>query len=74
VTIDEGDEHTRQIARGPRGNILTIENPEADPQLSSAALAKGQKPMDIMTDKHFEAMCNPDKFCLGTGAFSTERP
>ena len=29
--------------------------------------------MGIMTDKHFEEMWNPDKFCLGSGAFSTEQ-
>ena len=45
--------------------MLTIENPEADPQLLSVAPAEGQQPRDIMTDKHFEAMCNPDTFCLG---------
>ena len=27
-----------------------------------------------MTDAHFEAMCNPDKFCFSTGGFNTERP
>ena len=27
-----------------------------------------------MTDPNFEAMFNPDKFCLGSGAFSSERP
>ena len=30
--------------------------------------------MDSMTHKYFEVMCNPNKFCLGTGAFSTEQP
>jgi len=72
--IEEGDEHTGHITGGPRGSMLTTENPEADPQLLSVAPAEGQKLMDIMTDKHFEAMCNPDKFCLGTGTFSTEQP
>ena len=74
AATEEGDEHTRHITGGPRGSVLTIENPEADPQLLSVAPAEGQKPMDIMMDKHLEAMCNPDKFCLGTGTFSTERP
>ena len=43
---------------GPRGSMLIIEKPEADPQLLSVAPAEGQKPMDILTDKHFrfEAM------------------
>ena len=27
-----------------------------------------------MTDTNFESMCNPDKFCFGTGAFSADRP
>ena len=27
-----------------------------------------------MTDPEFEAMFNPDKFCYGTGTFSSERP
>ena len=40
----------------------------------SVAPAEGQKPMDIMTDKHFETMCNQDKLCLGPGTFSTEQP
>ena len=27
-----------------------------------------------MTDATFEAMCNPDKFCFGTGTVSSARP
>ena len=30
--------------------------------------------MFIMTDPKFEAMFNPDKFCFGSGTFSSERP
>ena len=50
------------------------ENPEADAQIYSLAPAEGQKPILIMTDTHFEEMCNPDKFCFGNGGFNTERP
>ena len=74
ATIEEGDQHTRQITRGPRGSMLTIENPEADAQVFTVAPAEGQRPLDIMTDATFEAMCNPDKFCFGTGTDSSARP
>ncbi len=74
ATIEEGDEHTSQMTGGPSGSMLTIENPEVDAQLFSVAPAEGQRPLDIMTDANFEAMCNPDKFAFGTGAFSTVRP
>ena len=30
--------------------------------------------MSIRTDPNLEAMFNPDKFCLGSGMFSSERP
>ena len=54
--------------------MLSTETPESDAQIYSIAPAEGQKPIPIMTDEHFEEMANPDKFCLGTGGFSTERP
>ena len=75
VTIEEGDEHTQQITGGPLATMMSIENPEADGQIYSVAPAEGQRPISIMTDANFEEMCNPDKFCLGTGGFkSTQRP
>ena len=54
--------------------MMSLENPEAFGQIFSIAPAEGQKPLSIMTDKDFETMFNPDKFCFGNGAFSTERP
>ena len=74
ATIEEGDEHTRQITGGPQASMMSLNNPEAFGQIVSVAPAEGQKPLAIMTDSNFEAMCNPDKFCFGTGAFNTDRP
>ena len=54
--------------------MTSLENPEALDQIVSIAPAEGQRPSVIMTDKEFEAMFNPDKFCFGTGAFSISRP
>ena len=71
AVFEEGDEHTRQITGGPQASMMSVENPEAT---VSVAPAEGQKPLLIMTDPHFEAMFNPDKFCYGNGAFSTDRP
>ena len=64
-TIDDekGDEHTRQITGGPQASTMFVENPQA------IAPAEGQKPLSMMTDSHFEAMSNPDKFCYSTGTF-----
>ena len=73
-TIAEGDEHIRQITGGPQASMMSLENPEAFGQIFSIAPAEGQKPLSIMTDKAFETMFNPDKFCFGNGAFNTERP
>ena len=50
--------------------MMCLEHPEA---IISVAPAGGQKPLSIMTDPNFEAMFNPDKFCFGSGTFSTER-
>ena len=58
----------------PQESLLAAENPEADAQIYSLVPAEGQKPISIMTDTHFEQMCNPDKFCFGNGGFNTERP
>ncbi len=44
--------------------MLTLENPD---QIVSIAPAEGQKPLFIMSDPEFELMCNPDKFCYGSG-------
>ena len=73
-TIAKGDEHIRQITGGPQASMMSLENPEAFGQIFSIAPAEGQKPLSIMTDKAFETMFNPDKFCFGNGAFNTERP
>lgn len=62
--IVEGDEHVRQITGGPMASMMSFENPEAFGQTVSIAPAEGQKPLSIMTDTNFEAMVNPDKFCL----------
>ena len=51
--------------------MMTVENPEAT---ISVAPGEGQKPLFIMSDVHFEAMFNPDKFCYGDGTFNSERP
>lgn len=53
--------------------MMFIKNPEAFGEVVSIAPAEGQKPLHIMTDTNFEAMCNPDKFCYGTGTFSTDQ-
>ena len=73
ATIEEGDAHTREITCCPQESMLSVENPEFDVQTYSTVPAEGQKPISIMTDKDFEKMANPDKFCFGTGGFSTER-
>ena len=53
--------------------MISVENPEAFREIISVAPAEGQRPLFIMTDNNFEAMCNPDKFCYGTGTFSSDR-
>ena len=57
VTIEEGDEHTRQITGGPQESMLSVENPEADDHIYSVAPAEGQKPIYIMTDTNFVKRC-----------------
>ena len=71
ATIEQGDEHTIQITGGPTASMMSLEHPEA---IISVASAEGQRPLFIMTDPNFEAMFNPDKFCFGSGTFSSERP
>ena len=48
--------------------MMTVENPETT---ISVAPGEGQKPLFIMSDVHFEAMFNPDKFCYGSGTFNS---
>ena len=64
-TITEGDEHIRQITGGPQASMMSLENPETFGPVFSIAPTEGQKLLSIMTDKDFEAMFNPDKFCFG---------
>ena len=71
AVIEEGDEHTRNITGGPSASVMSVENPEA---VVCVAPCEGEKPMSIHTDKHFELMCNPDKFCYWEGGFNTDRP
>ena len=71
AVFEKGDAHTRQITGGPQASMMSVENPEAT---ISVAPAEGQRPLLIMTDSNFEAMFNPDKFCYGSGTFSSEWP
>ena len=71
ATIEKGDEHTIQITGGPTASMMVLEHPEAT---IFVAPAEGQRPLFIMTDPNFEAMFNPDKFCFGSGTFSSKRP
>ena len=73
-TIEQGDEHIMQITGGPQASMMSVENPESFEQILSIAPAEGQRPISIMTNAKFEAMCNPEKFCYGDGGFSAERP
>ena len=74
ATIDEGDEHRRQISGAPMASMMCVENPETSKEIICVAPAEGEKPLNIMTDSNFEAMSNPDKFPFGNGTFSSERP
>ena len=74
ATIEEGDEHRRQISGAPMASMMCVENPESSRDIICVAPAEGQKPLNIMTDSNFEAMSNPDKFPFATGTFSSERP
>ena len=74
ATIQEGDEHLRQITGGAAmTSILLPQDPEVEAQIYSVAPAEGQHPLDIMTDPFFEEMINPTKFPYGIGGYNTER-
>ena len=59
TTVTAGDEHRIQISGA---SIMCVENPESFRHTMCVAPAEGEKPVNIMTDVHFEAMSNPDKF------------
>ena len=73
-SIEEGDSFRREISGAPLESVLTAESPEFDAQLYSVAPGEGQIPIPITTDHHFEELCNPDKFCFGSGGFHQSRP
>ena len=74
ATIEEGDEHRRQISGAPMASMMCLENPESFRDIICVAPAEGERPLNIMTDPNFEAMSNPDKFPFGNHTFSSERP
>ncbi len=67
ATIEEGDEHIRQITGGPTASMMSLEDTEAFEEIVSLAPAEGQRPLSIMTD----SMCNPEKFPWGTECFNS---
>ena len=74
ATIEEGDEHLRQITGGaPITSILSADDPEVETQICSVAPAEGNRPVDIVRDKYFEELSNPTKFPYGKGGFNTDR-
>ena len=74
ATIEEGDEHRRQISGAPQASMMCVENCESFRHAMCVAPAEGERPQNIITDLNFEAMSNPDKFPYGTGTFSSDRP
>ena len=63
ATIEEGDEHIRQITGGaPITSVLSSDDPEVEAQICSVAPAEGNRPVDIVKDKYFEELSNPNKF------------
>ena len=74
ATIEEGDEHRRQISGAPMASMMCLENPESFRDIICVAPAEGERPLNIMTDPNFEAMSNPDKFPFGNSTFSSEHP
>ena len=70
----EGDTFHGGVSGAPLESILTAESPELDVQVYSVAPGEGQIPIPIMTDTQFEELCNPDKFCFGSGGFCEKHP
>ena len=54
ATIEEGDEHRRQISGAPMASMMCVENPESSRDIICVAPAEGEKPINIMTDSNFE--------------------
>ena len=50
ATIEEGDEHRRQISGAPMASMMCVENPESSRDIICVAPAEGEKPLNIMTD------------------------
>ena len=74
ATIEEGDEHIRQITGGaPITSVLSSDDSEAEAQICSVAPAEGNRPVDIVKDKYFEELSNPTKFPYGEGGYNTDR-
>ena len=59
ATMEEGDEHRRQISGAPMASMMCVENSESSRDIICVAPAEGEKPINIMTDSSFEAMSNP---------------
>ena len=51
--------------------MMCVENPESLREIICVAPAEGEKPLNFMTDRNFEAM---SKFPYGNATISSERP
>ena len=74
ATVAAGDEHRIQISGAPQASMMCVKNPKSFRHIMCVAPAEGKKPVNIMTDVHFEAMSNPDKFPYGIGTYSSKWP
>ena len=62
ATIEEGDEHLRQITGGASiTSVLSADDPEVEEQIFSVG------PVDIVGDKYFEELSNTTKFPYDKG-------
>ena len=46
ATIEEGDEHRRQISGAPMASMMCVENPESSREIICVAPAEGEKPLN----------------------------
>ena len=72
VEDQEAFQHQAQLRGMPYDSFLQRED-TVDATTDNVFTGEGQKPIGILSDKHFEEMCNPTKYPTGTLGLVTER-
>ena len=74
ILDDKAFEETSQVRGLPFETSVVTDNQDLTGKQINVAPAENEKPLPLLSDKHFEELSNPDKYPDGKNALTADRP